>query len=118
MDMNRRGNLSVEPLGSLLRRIGDIPPEPDKGSWYTLYVEGDGDGVLDENTFVVVVLVTDTIYDPKTVEVGGRQFTAIVDLWLVQDIVEQAMFQKLEANAGELVAALDFYLENDAYLEL
>ena len=103
-------------LGRILEKIDTIV-EPEN-AFGTLYVsEGEDESSLNEVTFCAVLLITNEDameYVPEFAQKNNLQ--VLMDLWLAKDIVKQARSRKPDASTYDLVLAIKYYLNNDAYI--
>jgi hypothetical protein len=102
-------------LGELLKKIADVR-DPSEVGCYMLYARDD---LLDENSWCAIILSfheEDEDFVPQVAEEKNLYPLAI--LTQVQSVIRVAYRDKPQANSAELVKALNYYLDNDAFLDL
>ncbi len=110
-----RRTLMFTTVGEVLSQIDTIPEFGQCG--YTLYVP-EGALVLDEHMPCAVLLTTGNEpagYVPPFAR--NHRLEAAVDVQLVREIVDHARMQKPVLTGADVVEALNYYLDNDAFFD-
>jgi hypothetical protein len=103
-------------LGELLTRVAEITDPPE--GLYLIYVVND-DLPLTEDCWSAIILFLDEDDDAFVPdEARERNMLSIVSVSIAQRVVRVALEDKPDASKADLVAALDYYTDNDAFINL
>ncbi len=105
----------VKTLGEVLNSIENIP-EPE-GGFYALYVVEDAKHLTENMTCAVIFESDDDEQSYISEFAKVNRLGAAADLWLVRDVIEAAKSKEPNLTVQDLVDALNYYLDNDAYIQ-
>jgi hypothetical protein len=115
-DLNVTERLLMEgELGDLLTRVEKIRDLPE--GFYVLYVAHLG-SVWTEDRWSAILFSfdeEDETFMPD--EARERNMLAMAHVSLVQRIVRVALHDKPDASKADLITALEYYLDNDAFID-
>jgi hypothetical protein len=108
--------LLSDKLGNILEIINQVRESAE--TWCVLYIsENLDEDNLTKDTPCWVICVTDEdalVYIPQFAQ--QNKLEVLSDVWLVKDIVDQLRFRRPKSSTDDLVLALKFYLNNDAFI--
>src|SRR5688572_26274668 len=100
-------------LGELLTRLEGIDDPPE--GFYVIYVTND-DLPLTEDRWCAIFL--ESLYEEVIPdEARERNMLSIIDVTHAQSVVREALRDKPDASKADLVAALDYYTDHDAFID-
>jgi hypothetical protein len=103
-------------LGELLTRVAEISDLPE--GYYAIYM-AHFDAALTEDLWSAIILFLDEDDDDFVPdEARERNMLSIVDVRTAQSVVRVALVDKPDASKADLVAALDYYTDHDAFIDL
>lgn len=103
-------------LGELLTRLEGIS-DLDEG-FYVLYVAHVGAELTEDRWSAIMFSLSEEDEEFVPDEARKRNMLAIANVSLVRRIVREALRDKPDASKADFVAALDYYTDHDAFIDL
>lgn len=105
----------VKTLGEVLTSLESIP-EPE-GGFYALYV-AENTTQLTKDMTCTVIFESDEDEETYVSEFAkANHLATVVDLRLALHVMDVAKCDKSDLNVQDLVDALNYYLDNDAFIQ-
>ena len=112
-------NFELTQLISIEDLIELVKARKDRTVYYDVYTKNGDDFSLEENVFIdTTVQVDDNDKEIYPSTVSNRKFRFAYSGEQLQDVVDLAVKQKPHVTSNEIIKALNYYSEHDAFLDL